>query len=122
MAAIPDLMSYVQRAIDVGLPAPTARSGATSGDPRESAVVLHKDDTLEIGVWECSPGVFPGARPGYNEFMVVVKGAGSIATTGGETIEFEPGTVFFTLDGWTGQWDVRESIRKVYAIWNDTRA
>ena len=37
--------------------------------------MLYQDEHLEVGVWECTPGTFPGARIGYNELMVFVKGA-----------------------------------------------
>jgi uncharacterized cupin superfamily protein len=121
MASIPDLSGYVRDALEVELPEPTARPSVISGSPAESAVVLHKDEHLEIGIWECTPGVFPGARIGYNELMVFVKGAGTITPDGGEPVEIGPGTVYPTLDGWTSQWNVTETVRKVYVIWDDRR-
>ena len=121
MSAIPDISGYVQQARAAELPPATARAGATAGDPHESAVVLVKDGAIEIGIWECSPGVFPGARVGYNELMGVVQGAGTITTDGGEPVALGDGLVFPTLDGWRGEWNVTETVRKVYVIWGDTR-
>ena len=122
MAAIPDIAGYVAQALDVELPEPAPRPGAIAGEPVESALVLHQDEHLQIGIWECSPGTFPGARIGYNELMVFVKGAGTITTEGGEALPIGPGTVYPSLDGWKATWDVTETVRKVYVIWGDTRS
>lgn len=122
MPTLPDISGYVKDANGVRLPAATPRAGATAGEPHEAALVLHKDDELEIGIWECSPGRFPGVRSGYNELMVFTKGAGAITPQGGDPLPLQPGTVYPTLDGWVAEWDVTETVRKVYVIWNDTRA
>jgi len=121
MASIPDISGYVRQATAADLPAPTPRVPATAGTPAESAIVLHKDEHVEIGIWECSPGTFPGARIGYNELMVFVAGAGTITTEDGDVREIGPGVVYASLDGWKGTWNVTETIRKVYVIWGDTR-
>jgi uncharacterized protein len=121
MASIPDLSGYVRDALEVELPEFASRPAIISGSPAESAVVLYQDAHLEVGVWECTPGVFPGARAGYNELMVFVKGAGTITPDGGDPVEIGPGTVYPTLDGWSSVWTVTETVRKVYVIWDDRR-
>jgi uncharacterized protein len=121
MAAIPDLTTYVRDALAVELPAATPRPGATAGDPHEAATVLHEDEHLQLGVWEVSPGTFPGSRSGYNELMIVVKGAGTITDANGDQVALAPGTVYVTRDGWTGEWEITEALRKVFVIWDDRR-
>ncbi len=122
MASIPDLTRYIEQATAVELPAPTPRAGATEGDPHESAMQLYVDDQIEIGVWECSAGRFPGARAGYSESMVVVRGSGTLTSEGGDSVELAPGSVYVSLDGWKGEWNLREPLRKVYWIWGRTGA
>ena len=53
--------------------------------------------------------------------MVFVKGAGTITPDGWGPVEIGPGTVYPTLDGWSSVWDVTETVRKVYVIWDDRR-
>jgi uncharacterized cupin superfamily protein len=121
MPAIPDISGYVRDANAVALPAPTPRLPATSGAPAEASIVLHRDEHLEIGIWECSPGTFPGARIGYNELMVFVAGSGTLTTEAGDARPIEAGVVYPSLDGWKAEWNVTETVRKVYVIWGDTR-
>jgi uncharacterized cupin superfamily protein len=121
MASIPDLSGYVRDALAVELPAFTPRPSVIAGTPTESAQVLYQDEHLEVGIWECTPGTFPGARVGYNELMVFVQGSGTITPDGGDPVEIGPGTVYPTLDGWSSTWEVRETVRKVYVIWDDRR-
>jgi uncharacterized protein len=121
MSAIPNISGYNRDANAVTLPEPTARSGATAGDPHESTLVVDSDQQLEIGIWECAPGRYPGARRGYNELMVFVAGAATITADGHEPVVIGPGGVYPTLDGWVAEWRVTETVRKVCVIWGDTR-
>ena len=98
--------------LDAGRPVPTALSGS----PYESWLVIHDDGRTEIGVWEVTPGSFQGSKDGVFESMHFVAGAGTITDADGVVTELRPGVVMFCPDGWSGVWDVRETIRKTYTI------
>jgi uncharacterized cupin superfamily protein len=91
------------------------RLNATSGAPVESKLVLYNDRFTEIGIWEVTPGSFPAWKDDVCELMQFVAGRGTITDANGVT-EIEPGVTMFTPDGWTGIWDVTETVRKTYAL------
>ncbi|AKS36182.1 hypothetical protein AFA91_08265 [Mycolicibacterium goodii] len=94
------------------------RTPARSGAPVESVLVLHSDAGGRSGIWECTPGSFDSARNGDTELMHFLTGAGTITTADGTVHEIRPGVVLVAPDGWRGTWDIRETVRKVYTIWN----
>lgn len=95
-----------------GQPVPTSTVGA----PYESWRVLHDDGRVEIGIWEVTPGSFSSEKDGVYESMHFVAGAGTIKSADGTVTELRPGVVMFCPDGWSGEWDVRETIRKTYTV------
>jgi uncharacterized cupin superfamily protein len=92
--------------------------GAVAGAPVESVHVLFSDGGGRSGVWECTPGSFDSARNGDTELMHFLSGAGTITTADGTVHEIRPGAVLVAPDGWRGTWVIRETVRKVYTIWN----
>ncbi|CUR56110.1 conserved hypothetical protein [metagenome] len=94
------------------------RSPALAGTPVESARVLHRDAGGRSGVWECTPGRFDSARAGDTELMHFLAGKATITSADGTVHEISPGVVLVAPDGWRGTWDIRETVRKVYTIWN----
>lgn len=94
-----------------------ARTPATEGEPAEASVALYEDATIAIGVWECTPGRFPTAKQGIGELMCIIGGSGTLTASDGTAHPFADGTVLLTPDGWTGEWEVRETVRKLYVIW-----
>ena len=89
---------------------------ATAGEPYESWHVLSDDGRVELGIWEVTPGSFRGETDGIYELMHFVAGSGSIAGSDGVVTEIGPGVVLLCPDGWSGEWDVRETVRKTYAV------
>lgn len=97
------------------------RTPALDGAPVESYHVLHSDAAGRSGIWECTPGKFDSARNGDSEMMHFIAGAGTITTADGTVHEIRPGVVLVAPDGWRGTWDIRETVRKVYTIWNSAQ-
>ena len=87
-----------------------------SGSPHASALELSDDGQVKTGIWECTPGVFPSRRDGMCELMHFVSGDATITDEDGTRREISPGTVVFVPDGWRGTWEIRETVRKTYAI------
>jgi uncharacterized cupin superfamily protein len=87
------------------------------GDPRASVLELYRDDVVECGVWEVTPGEFAGENDGFGEHMYVLCGDATVTSEDGATVELRPGVSFVARAGWRGNWDVRETVRKIYVIW-----
>ncbi|HMS61558.1 MAG TPA: cupin domain-containing protein [Solirubrobacteraceae bacterium] len=93
------------------------KPGAFAGAPVESAITIHEDERLEIGVWACTPGSFPSFKDGISEVMQFVAGEATIVGEDGALHEIGPGALLFTPDGWRGTWHVRQTVRKAFVIW-----
>lgn len=92
------------------------KPGATSGTPTESDFTIHAGDGVDMGVWECTPGIWPSSKVGVGELMVFTAGRGTIVDADGARHEIRPGVAVYLPDGWTGHWEVEETVRKVYAL------
>jgi uncharacterized cupin superfamily protein len=93
------------------------RPGADSGDPQISSVAFDAPDDVRVGVWECTPGGWPIIDRPDTETCYIV--SGRVTITDGETgatYEASAGDVLVQPKGWSGRWDVTETIRKVYTI------
>lgn len=101
---------------------PDEQLDVTSGDPRASVLELHRDDVVECGVWEVTPGEFAGENTGFSEHMHILCGEATVTSEDGATVELRPGVSFVARAGWRGRWHVRETVRKVYVLWNAVSA
>ncbi len=88
-----------------------------AGQPRASIRELYRDDTTQSGVWEATPGRFGGTNDGIGELMFVLAGSATVTGDDGVQVELRPGVTFLSRPGWRGEWEVRETVRKVYVIW-----
>jgi uncharacterized cupin superfamily protein len=88
-----------------------------AGQPRASVRELYRDVTTQAGVWAVTPGRFAGTNDGFGELMMVLAGAATVTGDDGVRVELAPGVTFLARPGWRGEWDVRETVRKVYLIW-----
>ena len=98
--------------LEAGQPVPTA----TAGETYESWHVISDDGRVELGIWQVTPGSFHGSKVGVYEQMHVVAGHGTITAADGTVTDIGPGVVMLCPDGWSGLWEVEETIRKTYAI------
>jgi uncharacterized protein len=92
------------------------RRGATEGHPIEGIRELSNDGRTSVGIWECTPGRFPVRRDGSHSFMYVLSGEATVVGSEGDRHELRPGSVLVEPDGWTGEWEIRTTIRKVSVI------
>jgi len=88
---------------------------ATGEEMATSGLTLWNDGDQEVGVWECTPG------PSYwkletHEFVQILAGRMTVTPDGGAPTEIGPGDVAVFPRGWAGTWQIHETIRKVYVI------
>ena len=84
------------------------------GEPVESIKVLFEDAFIETGVWECTAGCFPSRRDGYRETITIIKGNGMLRDADGTEHPLAPGVALAIPEGWVGEWDLTDTVRKVY--------
>jgi uncharacterized cupin superfamily protein len=96
---------------------PDGPLASVEGNPRAAIRTLYRDDEVEGGVWEVTPGVFAGENAGFAEQMYVLAGEATVTSEDGSSVELRPGVWFVAREGWRGTWDVRTTVRKLYLIW-----
>ena len=115
---MPALMPLNHSLLAVEPAGPAGFGTVQAGDPREQGISLFDSDTgrFSAGVWQCTPGVVRMERWPYNETCVLLSGRVVITPDGGEPREYRAGDAFVIPCGFTGTWDIRETVRKHYAI------
>ena len=69
----------------------------------------------EVGVWECTAG--PSRwKLEDNEFVHILSGRMTVTPDGGEPADIGPGDTAVFPRGWSGTWQIHETIRKVYVL------
>ena len=90
------------------------RVGADVGSPMMSSRVLHAHGAVEVGVWECTPGGWAIVRRGNTETVHILPGPATITDVDGTVRELRPGVTLVLPLGWSGRWDITETLRKLY--------
>ncbi len=87
----------------------TGQAMATSG------LTLWSEGIQEVGVWECAPG--PSRwRLETHEMVHIVAGRMTVTVDGGAPQALVAGDVAIFPSGWSGTWEIEETLRKVYVI------
>ncbi len=93
-----------------------------SGNPDgHRGSVLYRDPSrrLSVGVWECPPSKFIEPYPG-TEFGHVIAGSATLTNEEtGESVTLRSGDHFFVAFGSRITWEVHETFRKVYTMYEE---
>jgi uncharacterized cupin superfamily protein len=94
------------------------RAGADSGEPMTSGRVLQAgDDGLpQVGIWECTPGGWTIENRPDTESVVILSGRARLTDADGSSVELGPGEGIVLPRGWSGRWDIVETVRKFYVL------
>jgi len=76
--------------------------------------VLLDAGPLQAGIWECTPGGWSITHRPNTEVVHILRGLARITDADGTVHELVAGAVHVFPLGWTGRWDIVETIRKVY--------
>ncbi len=93
------------------------RANPMSGNPTERALRAWTSPSggVRAGIWECSPGSFPGDHP-ETEWCYILSGRVTLTAEGCEPVDAGPGSMIVFPSGWQGTWQVHETVRKVFVI------
>jgi uncharacterized cupin superfamily protein len=88
---------------------------ATGPQMSTAGLAVWVEGSTSGGIWECTPG------PSYwiqkeHEVIHVVSGRMTVTRDGGQPVELRAGDMAVFPKGWSGTWDIHETVRKVYAI------
>lgn len=72
------------------------------------------EGTISTGVWECDAGRFRTLFDAVGEFIHVVSGSLVCTADDGTVTELNPGDCMTFPPGWSGIWDVRAPLRKIF--------
>lgn len=92
------------------------RVGADVGRPETAGRVLFTsaDGSIEVGIWECTPGGWSIVDRPNTESVMILAGRGTITDLDGTRHALATGTSLTLPLGWSGRWHIEETIRKVY--------
>ncbi|ART68495.1 hypothetical protein BTO20_07825 [Mycobacterium dioxanotrophicus] len=111
-------LTHLQNVIALDNLEPTGqRPGADAGDPQLTTLGVPSGTEALTGVWECEPGGWPVVNRPNTEVCYILSGKVRITDEeSGRVVEVGAGDFLLLPPGWTGRWDVTETVRKVYAI------
>ena len=99
----------------LGQPTAAPLTGETTTRARTLSEDL--DGRIKTGTWECEVGTSRWEFVDRGEFVHVLSGSMTCTEDGHEPVELTAGsTAVFPL-GWRGEWDVRQTLRKVFVIY-----
>lgn len=89
-----------------------------SGDPVQTAwnLFTSADGRFHSGVWESQPGKWRCVFT-ESEFCQILKGVLIVTGDDGQTVTYKAGDAFVSPAGFTGTWEVVETVRKHYAFY-----
>ncbi|MEV0946864.1 cupin domain-containing protein [Rhodococcus sp. NPDC049939] len=93
------------------------RPGADSGDPQLRTLSVDGSTDAQIGIWECEPGGWPVIDRPDTETCYIISGKATLTDEEtGTKVDIAAGDFVVLPVGWSGRWDVTETLRKAYSI------
>lgn len=93
------------------------RAGADTGNPELTTLTVDPGVDAQTGVWECQPGGWPVVDRPNTEVCYILSGSARLTDdVTGQVTEIAAGSFVILPLGWSGRWDVSETVRKVYVI------
>ena len=85
-----------------------------AGTPSSGTAELDSFAGVDYGIWEITPGTVTDTEE--DELFVVLSGDATVRFEDGSSIELGPGAVVRLNAGERTEWEVRETLRKVYFV------
>jgi len=88
---------------------------ATGAQMQTSGITFWKDGDQEAGIWECTPGPSRWTLQTH-EFVQILSGSMTVTPDGGQPADISAGDSAVFPRGWSGTWQIHETIRKAYVL------
>jgi uncharacterized protein len=88
---------------------------ATGEEMQTAGLTLWEEGEQSSGIWECTAGPSHWTLETH-EFVHLLTGRMTVTPDGGESVELGAGDTMLFPKGWSGTWDIAETLRKVYVI------
>jgi uncharacterized cupin superfamily protein len=112
----PSLTANAQAELTAELDDWGPRAGADSGAPVMSGRIFYEGNGVQVGVWECTPGGWAIENRPDHETVQILSGRARLTDADGSSVELSAGDVLTLPKGWSGRWDILETVRKLYVI------
>ncbi|HWK97401.1 MAG TPA: cupin domain-containing protein [Pseudolabrys sp.] len=86
-----------------------------SGDPKWRSWLHFSEGDMTSGEWESTPGNWTIAYDKW-EFFHILSGRGVVRGSDGSEIQLAPGAAGVIPPGFTGTWEVKETMRKRFFV------
>ncbi|AQS40763.1 MAG: Cupin superfamily protein [Candidatus Tokpelaia hoelldobleri] len=93
--------------------------GILSGKAVEQGAVHASSGKVTIGTWECTPYAEILAYPAATEYATVLSGQVAITDDDGTVHTFGAGDSYVLKSGFSGHFEVLETLRKIYVLIED---
>jgi uncharacterized cupin superfamily protein len=90
------------------------RAGADTGEPMTSGRVLYEGNGIQVGIWECTPGGWTIKDRPDHETVQILAGRARLTNADGTSSALTSGDVLTLPKGWSGRWDILETVRKLF--------
>jgi uncharacterized cupin superfamily protein len=94
---------------------PLAEASDASIPMQTSGRTLWSDGAQEAGIWECTAGPSRWTLETHEEIYLLA-GRMTVTPDGGTPVDLGPGDAAVFPRGWTGTWQIHETVRKLYVI------
>ena len=88
---------------------------ATGPQMTTSGLEVWVDGEQSAGIWQCTAGPSHWTLETH-EVIQLIAGRMTMTPDGGQATELGAGDMAVFPRGWTGTWEIHETVRKVYAI------
>lgn len=98
--------------------APISQEGVSIGT-RDYRAWINGDGSIETGIWECDAGTFHSRFEHHGEMIYILQGEMQCTSDDGASFTLAEGDSCTFPRGWSGIWDVKRPIRKLYTVWTN---
>lgn len=96
----------------------TVRKDALHGAPAQAGESMYDVGPTSVGYWKCSPGSWKSTKR-ESEVFFVLEGVFFLTNADGSARRCGPGDTVVLPKGWSGHWDIVETVKKVWFIIKD---
>ncbi len=86
---------------------------------RDYSSWISSDGSIETGIWECDAGTFRSRFEHHGEMIYILQGEMICTSEDGASFTLAEGDSCTFPKGWSGAWEVKRPIRKLYTVWTN---